>query len=55
MSVHHHTPGWLAVRHGNAPLIVSFPHTGTEIPQDIESGSCHRGSRARMRTTGWMC
>jgi N-formylglutamate deformylase len=34
------TPGardWLAVHHGNAPLVVSFPHTGTEIPDGIES------------------
>ena len=28
---------WLAVHHGNAPLVVSFPHTGTEIPDKIES------------------
>ena len=28
---------WLAVHHGDAPLIVSFPHTGTEIPAEIES------------------
>lgn len=28
---------WLAVHHGPAPLIVSFPHTGTEIPDRIES------------------
>ncbi len=27
---------WLAVHHGDAPLIVSFPHTGTEIPPAIE-------------------
>ena len=27
---------WLAVHHGDAPLIVSFPHTGTEIPSDVE-------------------
>jgi formiminoglutamase len=27
---------WLSVHHGNAPLIVSFPHTGTEIPDPIE-------------------
>ncbi len=33
----HATPEWLAVHHGDAPLIVSFPHTGTEIPPDIES------------------
>jgi len=31
------TPEWLAVHHGDAALIVSFPHTGTEIPPDIES------------------
>jgi N-formylglutamate deformylase len=28
---------WLAVHHGNAPLVVSFPHTGIEIPDKIES------------------
>jgi formiminoglutamase len=28
---------WLAVHRGDAPLIVSFPHTGTEIPADIEA------------------
>lgn len=28
---------WLAVHHGDAPLVVSFPHTGTEIPEDIET------------------
>lgn len=27
---------WLAVHHGVGPLIVSFPHTGTEIPPAIE-------------------
>ena len=27
---------WLAVHHGDVPFIVSFPHTGTEIPADIE-------------------
>jgi N-formylglutamate deformylase len=27
---------WLALHHGDAPLIVSFPHTGTEIPEKIE-------------------
>jgi N-formylglutamate deformylase len=29
---------WLEVRRGKAPLIVSMPHTGTEIPPDIEAG-----------------
>jgi N-formylglutamate deformylase len=37
VSAHKPTPEWLAVHHGDAPLIVSFPHTGTEIPPDIES------------------
>lgn len=27
---------WLAVHHGELPLVVSFPHTGTEIPPEIE-------------------
>lgn len=27
---------WLEIRRGDAPLIVSFPHTGTEIPRDVE-------------------
>jgi formiminoglutamase len=28
---------WLSVHHGDAPLIVSFPHTGTEIPDRMEA------------------
>jgi formiminoglutamase len=28
---------WLQVHRGEAPVIVCFPHTGTEIPADIES------------------
>lgn len=28
---------WLSVQHGTAPLIVSIPHAGTEIPADIAS------------------
>jgi formiminoglutamase len=35
MSSAHHE--WLAIHHGEAPLVVSFPHTGTEIPADIET------------------
>lgn len=27
---------WLQVVRGEAPLVVSFPHTGTDIPADIE-------------------
>ncbi len=26
---------WLEVRRGDAPLVVSFPHTGTEIPREV--------------------
>lgn len=29
---------WLQIHRGDAPLIVSFPHTGTMIPEDVESG-----------------
>ncbi|HEV8444795.1 MAG TPA: N-formylglutamate deformylase [Steroidobacteraceae bacterium] len=28
---------WLSVHHGTEPLVVSFPHTGIEIPPEIES------------------
>lgn len=28
--------GWLIVRQGDAPLVVSIPHAGTWIPDDIE-------------------
>ncbi|MDE3114864.1 MAG: N-formylglutamate deformylase [Pseudomonadota bacterium] len=31
------TPPWLEVTEGNAPLLVSMPHTGTEIPDDVEA------------------
>jgi N-formylglutamate deformylase len=30
------TPPWLEVTRGAAPLVVSMPHTGTEIPADLE-------------------
>jgi N-formylglutamate deformylase len=29
------TPSWLTVRRGEAPLLVSLPHTGTVIPDEI--------------------
>jgi formiminoglutamase len=29
------TPDWLQVHRGDAPLVVSFPHTGTELPPDV--------------------
>lgn len=31
------TSPWLTVRQGTAPLILSLPHTGTEIPPEIEA------------------
>ena len=31
------TAPWLTFHRGDAPLIVSFPHTGTDIPPDIEA------------------
>jgi formiminoglutamase len=30
-------PAWLSVTQADAPLIVSMPHTGTEIPPDLRS------------------
>ena len=30
------SPPWLDVIEGTAPLLVSIPHTGTEIPEEIE-------------------
>ena len=29
---------WLEVHRGDAPLVVAFPHTGTDIPDDIVAG-----------------
>lgn len=37
MTDHSRLP-WLSVIQGKAPLVVSMPHTGVDIPQDIESG-----------------
>ena len=30
-------PDWLRVQRGNAPLVVTFPHTGTAIPEAVEA------------------
>jgi N-formylglutamate deformylase len=35
MSAH---PDWLTIIRGDAPLVVSLPHTGTEIPAEYERG-----------------
>lgn len=32
------TPDWITLRQGKAPLLVSLPHTGTEIPQEFLPG-----------------
>ena len=32
------TEPWLTVKRGEAPLIVSFPHTGLELPSDCTTG-----------------
>ena len=50
-----HRPGgrmtaWLEVRRGEAPLVLSLPHTGTDIPAPSSGGSPRPGSRARTRT-----
>jgi len=31
-------PDWLTVTRGDAPLVVSLPHTGTDIPAEYEKG-----------------
>jgi N-formylglutamate deformylase len=31
-------PDWLTVTRGDAPLVVSLPHTGTDIPAEYENG-----------------
>jgi len=30
------TPDWITLHRGDAPLIVSFPHTGTDLPAELE-------------------
>ncbi len=30
------SPSWLHVRRGDAPLVLSLPHTGTDLPRQIE-------------------
>jgi N-formylglutamate deformylase len=34
---HAMSPDWLEVHRGNSPLLVSFPHTGTDLPADLEA------------------
>jgi N-formylglutamate deformylase len=44
---------WLAVKRGDAPMIVSFPHTGTDIPADIEE-KLHSPWLARKDADWWV-
>jgi formiminoglutamase len=46
-------PNWLAVEPRDAPLIVSFPHTGTDIPPDIEA-RCVSPWLARKDADWWI-
>ena len=32
------TEAWLTVKRGEAPLLVSFPHTGLSVPAECASG-----------------
>ena len=44
---------WLTVERRNAPLILSFPHIGTEIPEPFEHGLVSHGL-ARQDTDWWI-
>lgn len=44
---------WLQIHRGSAPLVVSFPHTGTEIPPDLEARFLSPW-RARLDTDWWV-
>ena len=44
-------PDWLELREGDLPLIVSFPHTGTEVPD--ECASRFRTDVDYLKDTDW--
>ncbi|HEU4380708.1 MAG TPA: N-formylglutamate deformylase [Hyphomicrobiaceae bacterium] len=46
-------PSWLTVQQRDAPLIVSYPHTGTDIPSDIEA-RCVSAWLARKDADWWI-
>ena len=46
-------PEWLTVHEGDAPLIVSFPHTGSELPHDL-IGDYHSPWLARRDADWWV-
>lgn len=47
------TPSWLTIARGNAPLILSIPHTGTEVPADVEANLVSLW-RARKDADWWV-
>lgn len=47
------TDSWLTVTRSTAPLIVTFPHTGTEFPGEIAAGFVSP-ERARRDTDWWV-
>ena len=47
------SPDWLTVRRGFAPLVLSIPHAGVEIPVDIEDRMVSRW-HARKDTDWWV-
>jgi N-formylglutamate deformylase len=46
-------PAWLTVERRDAPLLVSFPHTGTDIPPEIEA-HCLSPWLARKDADWWI-
>ena len=46
-------PDWLTVEQREAPLVVSFPHTGTELPPDIDA-RCVSPWLARKDADWWI-
>lgn len=47
------TPEWLTVRRGDAPLLVSLPHTGTDLPHEL-SGRLVSPWLARKDADWWI-
>lgn len=46
-------PDWLTLHRGDAPLIVSFPHTGTDLPAEVAGGFVSPW-RARRDADWWV-
>jgi len=46
------TPDWLRIRRGDAPVLLSLPHTGTLLPPEIADGRLVSRARA-LRDTDW--